>query len=81
MQQHFKQNRDVEFYAAELYITPKYLSKVLKEKTDKTASEWISECVTQEAKELLKSTNLSIQQKSYLLNFSSQSFFVKHCKH
>ncbi len=80
VQQHFKNHREVEFYALELCITPKHLSKVLKERTGKTASTWISEHVMLEAKALLKSTNLSIQQISEELNFPSQSFFGKFFK-
>lgn len=80
VQQNFRKSREVEFYANELCITPKYFSKVLKEKTGKTASDWISEYVIMEASSLIKSTNLSIQQISDQLNFPSQSFFGKYFK-
>ena len=45
-----------------------------------SAKEWIDDYVVLEAKALLKSTNMTIQQISYELNFPSQSFFGKYFK-
>ena len=70
----------MEFYADKMCLTPKYLSKVIKEKSSKSASEWIDNYVTLEARALLKSTNMTIRQISDELNFPSQSFFGKYFK-
>lgn len=78
--QHYKDSREVRFYADKLYLTPKYLSTVVKQLTGKTALEWINDYVILEAKSLLKSTNKSIQQISEELHFPSQSFFGKYFK-
>ncbi|MDR1180556.1 MAG: helix-turn-helix domain-containing protein, partial [Bacteroidales bacterium] len=43
-------------------------------------SDWIDNFVILEAKALLKSTNMTIQQISDELNFPSQSFFGKSFK-
>lgn len=75
VQQHFHEERSLKFYASKLHLTPKYLTTIIKQVSNKTASEWIDEYVIMEAKNLLKYTDLSIQQVSYRLNFSSQSFF------
>jgi len=80
VQTHYKQERGLEFYADQLCLTPKHLSKVIKETTNKTANDWINEHVILEAKALLKSTNMTIQQISEELNFSDQSFFGKYFK-
>ena len=80
VQKHFKQERSVWFYAEKLHITPKYLSTVVRQISGRTAGEWIDEYVVLEAKALLKSTNMTIQQISDELNFSSQSFFGKYFK-
>lgn len=45
-----------------------------------TAGEWIENYVTMEAKMLLKTTDLTIQQISAQLNFANQSFFGKYFK-
>ena len=80
VQTHYKQERSLEFYASQLCLTPKHLAKVIKETTNKTANNWIDEHVILEAKALLKSTNMTVQQISEELNFSDQSFFGKYFK-
>ena len=80
IEKHHKQERGLEFYAGKLYITSKHLSKIIKEISGKHANDLIDEHVTFEAKALLKSTNMTIQQISDELNFPSQSFFGKYFK-
>lgn len=77
---HYKQQRSVTFYADKLYLTPKYLSCVIKEISGKSAGEWIDEQVILAAKALLKSSNMTIQEISVELNFANQSFFGKYFK-
>lgn len=79
-QTNYKEHRGLDFYADKLCLTPKYLSKVIKETSGKSANGWIDDYVTLEAKALLKSTNMTIQQISDELNFPSQSFFGKYFK-
>ena len=80
LQTHHKQERKLEFYADKLCLSAKYLSQTIKNSSGKTAGEWIDEYVMLEAKALLKSTNMTIQQISDELNFPSQSFFGKFFK-
>lgn len=80
VQQNFKKERFLDFYATKLEITPKHLSRTMKAFTGSTAVEWIERYVILEAKVLLKSTNMSIQQIADDLNFPSQSFFGKYFK-
>ena len=76
----YKKHRGLDFYAQKLFLTPKYLSSTLKRSSGKSANEWINDFVILEAKALLSSTNLTIQQVSDELNFPSQSFFGKYFK-
>ena len=80
VQQNFKNERFLEFYATRLDVTTKHLSRILKSLTGFTGVEWIDRYVILEAKVLLRSTNLTIQQISDELNFSSQSLFGKYFK-
>jgi AraC family transcriptional regulator, transcriptional activator of pobA len=73
--------RSVSFYAAKICVTTRYLSSVIKEISGKSAAEWIDEYVILEAKNLLKSSDMSIQEVAYTLNFNTQSFFGKYFKH
>jgi len=80
VRENYRSERDTAFYAEKLCLTPKYLSHVIKSATGKSASEWIDDYVILEARALLKSTNMTIQQISDALNFPSQSFFGKYFK-
>jgi len=77
---HYQNERSVSFYADKLCLTPKYLSTLIKMNTGRSANDWIDRYVILEAKALLKSTNMTIQQISNGLNFTSQSFFGKYFK-
>jgi AraC-like DNA-binding protein len=78
--QHYKDSREVSFYAGKLCLTPKHLSVVIKKTTGKSAFEWINDHVVLEAKWLLRTSSLTIQQISEELNFPNQSFFGKFFK-
>lgn len=80
VRENFKQERFLDFYADALNITPKHLSRTIKNQTGVSAVEWIDRFVILEAKVLLKSSRLNIQQISDKLNFPSQSFFGKYFK-
>lgn len=76
----FKRHRGMEFYAQKMFLTPKYLSKLIKQTSGKSGNRWINDYVILEAKALLKSTNMTIQQISNELNFANQSFFGSYFK-
>lgn len=77
----YQSERSVKFYAEQLCLTPKHLSGVIKEVSGKTVGEWIDEFVILEAKALLNSSSMNIQEISDRLNFANQSFFGKYFKH
>lgn len=77
---HYREERSIGFYADRLCLTPKYLSTVIKANTGRTANDWIDRYVILDAEALLKSSDMTIQQISDELNFSSQSFFGKYFK-
>lgn len=78
---HYISERSVGFYADRLYISPKYLSLLVKEATGRTAASWIDEFVLMEAKNMLRFSGKNIQQIAYALNFPTQSSFGKYFKH
>lgn len=80
VQERFRTDRRLDSYAAELGVTAKHLSRCVKSVTGHTAGEWIERYLILEAKVLLKSTNMTVQQISDELGFSSQSFFGKYFK-
>lgn len=72
--------RNVGFYADKLCLTPKYLSKLIKNATGRSAPEWIDSYVILEAKNLLKYSGTTIKEIVYKLNFPNQSVFYKFFK-
>lgn len=76
---HYKE-REISFYAEKLCFTPKYLSSIIRDVTGKLAGDWIDNYVIIEAKVLLISTNLTIQEICYELNFSTPSSFTRFFK-
>lgn len=72
--------RGMQFYADKLCLTPKYLSKIVKESSGRTGPEWIDSFVILEAKNLLRYSDLSIKEISYRLEFPSSSVFHKFFK-
>ena len=77
---HYKQERRVVYYAERLHITTGYLSTLVHRVSGKSPSDWINDFVVMEAKVLLKSSALTVQQIADELNFPSQSFFGKYFK-
>lgn len=78
---HYVKERSVSFYASKLFISPKYLSMLVKEVTGRTAARWIDFFVIMEAKNLLRYSGKNVQQVAYALNFANQSSFGKYFKH
>jgi len=78
---HYVRERSVSFYADKLYISPKYLSLLVKEATGRSAAKWIDDFVLMEAKNMLRFSGKNIQQVAYALNFPTQSSFGKYFKH
>lgn len=80
VENNFKQERAVAWYAERLHVTPKHLSAVVKQVSGSTAGEWIDSYVINEIKRMLTTNDISVQEMSAKLNFANQSFFGKYFK-
>lgn len=81
LSEHYKQERSVGFYAAQMHLSPKYFTTLIKRTSGQTAADWINHYVINEAKNLLKYSTMNVQEIAYSLNFPNQSFFGKYFKH
>ncbi len=77
---HHTKERGLAFYADKLYLTPKYLSKLIKSVSGKSAHEWIDSFVILEAKNMLKYSEMSVKSIVYSLNFPNQTTFYRFFK-
>jgi AraC-like DNA-binding protein len=80
LHEYYKTERSVEFYADKMNLTPKHLSRVIRNYSGKSVHQWIDEYVVLEIKNLLKYSDMSIQQISYELNFPNPSFMGQYFK-
>ena len=78
--QNYHKERNVSWYAQKLGITHAHLCTTVKQVTGQTCIEIISAMVIMDAKAQLKSTDLSIHDIAYSLNFTNMSFFGKYFK-
>lgn len=80
LEEHYRTERRVNWYAKQLEITPKYLSEVVKEVSKRTPNDWIDHYVILEIRVLLKNSTKSIKEITEELNFPNQSFLGKYFK-
>ena len=80
LHKYHKQERSPSFYSNKLCMTSKYLSSILKQSTHCTLYQWITNFSLQEAKILLKSSDMTISQISEELNYPNSSFFARFFK-
>jgi AraC-like DNA-binding protein len=80
LEENFKSERFVNWYAKKMNITPKYLSDICKQVSMRTANEWIDNYVVLELRVLLRNSSKSIKDITEELNFPNQSFLGKYFK-
>ncbi len=73
-------DRTVKAYADRLLVTPKYLSAVCKEKSGRTAMDWLTEACVRNIKYYLLQTGLSVKEIAFKMDFPDVSFFCKYTR-
>ena len=77
---HYREQHSVKYYAEQMPLTPKYLSTAIKRVSGRPILDWIHDAVLIDAKMLLRTTELTVEQIADTLNFSSASAFVQFFK-
>ena len=79
---HYRESREIKYYADLLNLTPKYLSKVIRAATGGISpAEWIEQFVTAQAKRLIETrATQTLQETAYMLGFSEPSSFYRYFK-
>lgn len=76
----YRTEHEVSYYAEQQYLTSRYFSAIIKERSGKSPSQWIATALLVDAKSLLTKTNKSIKDISEILGFPTQSYFGKWFK-
>ena len=76
----FRQQRQINFYADQMNITPTYLSRIVKEVSGNTVNGYLQSFLYGEACKLLRMTDMTIGEISFELNFKDHSAFTNFFK-
>lgn len=76
----YRNEHEVGYYAEQQFLTSRYFSTIVKEKSGKSPSQWIATALLVDAQNLLRTTNMTIKEISDLLCFPNQSYFGKWFK-
>ncbi len=75
--QHFRQEHSVAFYAGQLCITPGHLNDLVRKEPGTTAKQFIINRLTTEAKRLLLYSELPVSEIAWELGYTDPSYFVR----
>lgn len=79
--EHYRESREVKYYADLLHLTPKYFAKVVRSVTGGLSpADWIEQYVAEQAKHLLTTRQISIKATAYQLGFSEPASFCRFFK-
>lgn len=80
VEQNYRSERRVGWYAHKMCITAKYLSETVKQVSHRTPNDWIDNYVVMELRVQLKNTTKSIKEIAQDMCFPNQSFMGKYFK-
>lgn len=75
---HYQEDISLEKVACDMYISYTYLSRILKEKTNKSFIEWLHYFRVEKAKELLAETDYSINKIAEICGYNSYKVLSEH---
>ena len=78
---HYRESREMKYYADLMSLTPKHLSKVIRSAAGISPTEWIEQYVTAQAKRLIEAhTTQTFQETAYMLGFTEPTSFYRYFK-
>ena len=80
VKEHCRRERNVAFYADKLCISTRYLAAIVRNTAHETVKAVIDRAVLLEIKDLLQTTELSVQEIAFQLHFPDQSYLGRYFK-
>ncbi len=79
---HYRESREVKYYASLMNLTSKHLSRVIRAATGGLSpAQWIEQYVTTQAKRLIEThATQTLQETAYMLGFSEPTSFYRYFK-
>jgi AraC-like DNA-binding protein len=79
---HYRESREIQFYATLLDLTPKYLSSSIRSVAGMSPARWIEQYVITQAKRLIETyPAASLKEIAYMLGFDEPTSFYRYFKH
>lgn len=79
--QYSSSEHNIDFYAGKLFLSPRYLSTIIKEISGRSMMYWVNASVINKAKIALQYTDKPIIDISQELHFNEQTSFTRFFKH
>ena len=78
---HYRESREVKYYADLMHLTPKYFSKVICASSNgMSPADWIEQYVATQAKHMLSTQSLTVKETAYQLGFGESASFCRFFK-
>ncbi|MCI7598944.1 MAG: AraC family transcriptional regulator [Prevotella sp.] len=77
VEEHYKEEHGVSFYADRLFITSNYLNKLVRSSLGVSTKQYVLSRIMQEACNLLRYTSLSVQDIAAQLHFETATYFTR----
>ncbi|WP_025681593.1 helix-turn-helix domain-containing protein [Paenibacillus massiliensis] len=77
---HLAEDLSLEAVAAQVYISPKYLSKLFKEELGVTYTSYITNQRMEQAKALIETTDMTVEQVAATVGYGTAAYFIKKFK-
>ena len=78
--QYAAQEHHIDFYAQRLFLSPRYMSTLVKQVSGKAAKQWIDDAIVTRIKVELRHSDKSAAQIADEMHFPNPSFFCKYFK-
>jgi AraC-like DNA-binding protein len=80
IEEHYKEHKDISFYASQLNISARHLNHIIAKKSGKSISVMIQDRLLMEAQRQLLHTEMTVNEIAYALGFSDKAYFHRFFK-
>ncbi|RAW16163.1 AraC family transcriptional regulator [Paenibacillus taichungensis] len=80
IEEHLSEDLSLEAVGAQVFISPKYLSKLFKEELGVTYTDYVTSRRMERAKELIENNNMTIERIASSVGYGTTAYFIKRFK-
>lgn len=80
IEEHLSEDLSLEVVGAQVFISPKYLSKLFKEELGITYTDYVTCRRMERAKELIENNNMTIERVASSVGYGTTAYFIKRFK-